>query len=132
MPGLAAVTRPVSCLLLVTALAGCETVSGPPEVCLAIAEPAISVTTRSAETGGPIGDVLVVARDGTYADSARTTVVDGAARPVGVANERAGTYDVTAEKEGFATWSRTGVTVEQGDCGPVTVELTARLHPLSG
>lgn len=131
MSGLASVTRGISWLLLVTTLAACEAVSGPPEPCLAIAEPAISVTTRNAETGGPIGDVLVVARDGAYVDSARTAVLDGAARAAGVAHERTGTYDVTAEKQGFTVWSRAGVTVEQGECGPVTVELTARLRPLS-
>lgn len=48
-----------------------------------------------------------------------------------LALERAGTYDVTAEKEGFSTWSRSDVDVPEGRCGPETVELTARLTPLS-
>lgn len=124
--------RGVGALLVVTAVAavaGCDSTTVP-EFCIDRAEPALSVTTLEADTDDPVDDALVVARDGSYADSARTRVsIEGEPLPVGLGSERPGTYDVTAEKEGFSTWSRSGVVVEQGLCGPETVDLTARLTP---
>ena len=45
--------------------------------------------------------------------------------------ERAGTYRVTVDKPGFATWSREGVEVEAGECHVVPVRLEAFLSPES-
>jgi hypothetical protein len=44
---------------------------------------------------------------------------------------RAGTFTVTVSRTGYQTWTKTGVEVEQGTCGPETVQLTARLKPAS-
>lgn len=132
MVGWTRMIRRIGCLLVVAALASCDSVSGPPVVCPAIAEPAVSVTTLNAKTEAPIGDVLVVARDGSYADSARTRISeDGDPISANLGLERPGTYELTAEKEGFSTWSRSGVVAEEGECGPETVEITARLTSLS-
>ena len=43
---------------------------------------------------------------------------------------RSGVYDVFVMKDGFQDWSQLGVRVEDGTCGAVTVELTARLVPV--
>jgi hypothetical protein len=121
--------RAISFLALGAFLAGCDSTSGP-EVCLAIAEPALSVTVENAESGEPLDDALVIAREGSFADSARTRAGDHTI-PATLAHERAGTYEVTAEKAGFSPWNRSGVVVPQGRCGPETVELTAQLAPSS-
>lgn len=127
------VTGVVSCLVLGAGLVGCEGAYGPDPVCTLIARPAVTVTVEHAETGEPVDDALVVAREGTFADSART-IVSGAdtVDSVGLASERAGTYEVTVEAEGFSPWIETGVLVEEGVCNVETVELVAGLAPLEG
>ncbi len=121
--------RALSFLALGAILAGCDSTSGP-EVCLAIAEPALSVTVENADTGEPLDDALVIAQEGSFTDSARARVGDDTF-PATLAHERAGTYEVTADKAGFFPWHRSGVVVPEGRCGPETVELTAQLAPSS-
>ncbi len=124
----AATIRGVFWLALVLALAGCDTMEVD---CLDFAAPAMSVTVVTSDTGVPVGGALAIARDGSFADSMRSRVVEGDPRPASLAFERPGTYEVTVEKEAFNTWSRSGVEVTEGECHVNTVELTARLVPLS-
>jgi D-serine deaminase-like pyridoxal phosphate-dependent protein len=92
-----------------------------PKDCDLRAYPAIMVAIRDSLTDVPVTEgVRVIARDGTYADTADFRVF-------GLAHERPGTYTVTVEKDGYQTWSRTGVRVRDGECHVQTVELTARL-----
>lgn len=121
--------RAVLFLALGAGLAGCDSTSAP-EVCIALAEPALSVTAENTDTGEPLDDALVIAQEGSFADSARTRVGEDTF-PATLAHERAGTYEVTVEKAGFSTWNRSRVVVPQGRCGPETVELTAQLAPSS-
>lgn len=116
-------------LLPTLVLAGCD--FGNP-ICPAVAEPAVIVEVRSAATGAPeaknASGVLV---DGTYTDSLRVTEETGEGIPLALAGgfERAGTYTVRIEKPGFEAWVRDGVEVDEGECGPKTERLTARLEP---
>jgi hypothetical protein len=54
-----------------------------------------------------------------------TNVVDG---PYGLAYERAGTYTVTVEQQGYRPWSRSGVRVTKDECHVRGVSITARLQ----
>ena len=99
-------------------------------MCPDIAEPAVVVEVRSARTGAPEADsALGLLRDGDYVDTMRVSGVTSDGTPLSLqgAMERAGTYDVQIEKEGFRPWTRENVTVESGECGPQTQRLTAEL-----
>ena len=92
-----------------------------------MAEPAVSVTPVDAETKEPIEGVLVTAREGSYADTSTTFFTGESFIPAHLAPERSGTYQVTAKKKGFTTWTLSGVVAEARECGPATVEITASL-----
>jgi hypothetical protein len=92
-----------------------------PRDCDMSAHPAIRLDVRDSVTEATVTEgIRAIARDGTFAD---TTLF----RPVQLAHERPGTYTVTVEKEGYQTWSRTGVRVRDGECHVRTVDLIARL-----
>jgi hypothetical protein len=116
--------------LVILLLTGCGDTIVDPVACPAIVEPAIVVEVRNARTGAPEADsALGVLRDGDYVDTMRVTGVTSEGTPLSLqgALERAGTYDVQIEKEGFRPWTRENVTVESGECGPQTRRLTAEL-----
>lgn len=119
-----------SAILFVTVFAGCLDLSGP-EACTAEWVPGLEVAVERADTGEPVGGALVVARDWTFADSARTELPpgDSGSAEARLAHERAGEYAVTVEKEGFDAWTRTDVQVDENSCHVETVSLTARLEP---
>lgn len=119
------------CFLLGVAFVGCDddSVSGP--VCMTEAVPALEVTVEEKQTGESVADAKVVAEDGAFRDSTRTSV-QGNTAGAALAFERPGIYEVTVTKDGFTTWTRSGVTVEAGLCHPRTVLLHARLTPASG
>jgi len=82
-----------------------------------------SVTNALAGRGASI-----IARDGVFADTAEHpfAAYDG---PYSLARERAGTYTVTVEQQGYRLWSRPGVRVTRDECHVRTVSITARLQP---
>lgn len=51
--------------------------------------------------------------------------------PLAAAGERAGTYQVTVSKPGYATWVQSNVRVTRNVCHVNTVTLTALLQPAS-
>lgn len=117
--------------LLVVILTGCN-VFGP-KSCTTDAPPAIAVSVEHARTGEPIDDALVVAKDGSFVDSARTEAEESSGPFwVALASERPGTYTVRVEKSGFVDWIREGVTATAGRCHVNTVQLQASLVPSSG
>jgi hypothetical protein len=114
---------------LVTPLAllasGCELISGG-TACTAQAVPGIMVDVRDSVTSAPAGrGSRIIARDGAVADTAKFTEFDG---PYGVAYERAGTYTVSVEQQGYRLWSRTGIRVTTDECHVRTVSVAARLQ----
>jgi hypothetical protein len=96
--------------------------------CPAWAYPAVQVSLKSAATGSPILGARGEVRDGRYRDS----LVDHLDGKYSAAANRAGTYAVHLEREGFAPWDTSGVFVEPvgGACPTVDTErLNARVQP---
>lgn len=111
-------------------VAGCD--FGNP-ICPAVAEPAVTVEVRNGTTESPAADGATgLLIDGAYTDSMRVVEETESGEPLALGGgyERAGTYTVRIEKSGFAPWTRTGVQVSEGPCGPETRRLTAFLEPV--
>jgi hypothetical protein len=107
------------------------TVSEPGAICTQEARPALQVELRDKVTGASSGftDVVVVARDGAYADS----VVHAVYPPphetsIALAYERAGTYSLSVRASGYQAWERTGIVVDADRCHVVTQAFTALLE----
>jgi hypothetical protein len=75
----------------------------------------------------------LVAQEGAYKDSvaAPDARPDIDASPLFAAAERAGTYQVTVTKAGYAPWTQSNVRVTANVCHVNTVTLTALLQPSS-
>lgn len=90
------------------------------------------VEVRNAVTDDPEAENATgVLIDGEYTDSLQVDEETGEGIPLSLAGGlgRAGTYTVRVEKPGFQTWTREDVDVDDGECGPETERLTARLEP---
>jgi hypothetical protein len=90
------------------------------------------IAVQDSVTGAWIaGGTTVVARDGSYRDSVTNVIGTAAwdALSIAVAEGRAGIYDVTVRRAGYADWHRNGIRVSADDCGPRAVEVVARLQP---
>lgn len=110
---------------LALSLAACDLFS-PQPVCTAEAYAAIALEVRDSVTNAHVGGgSLIVASDGSYADTASTSINRAI---YGLAYERAGTYTVSVQKPGYQPWSRAGVQVTRGECHVNTVSLVARLQ----
>lgn len=117
---------PVKWSLLAGLVAACGIVG--PQSCPSLGRPSVQLSVHNAATGEAIAGAPAVIRDGAFADSV-TTNTAGAAVFV---FDRAGTYDVQVEKEGFKTWQRSDVVVELNNCGHAeTANLDADLVPLA-
>lgn len=86
----------------------------------------VSVTDSSTQSAMSSG-VSVVARDGSYVDSAAPFP---GASTFALAGERAGTYSVTVRKVGYKDWVKSGIQVTKDVCHVQPVGVTARLQPL--
>lgn len=133
------ILRAMSGLLAASLAAGCGILD--PTVCTMEAVAGIRVELLDSISGEPVrGHVRVVAREGSETFEFDSQVhVDWLVNvdpdtvvfsPVELAYERRGTYDVTAEADGYRLWQRTGVRVRAGECHVQTAELTALLQPL--
>ncbi|MEX2110174.1 MAG: hypothetical protein WD802_06205 [Gemmatimonadaceae bacterium] len=117
--------RPLLPLVIALATGACNL---PGTVaCTLEARAAVSVDVRDSVTNAAFGrGSTIIARDGAYADTAEITgVVDG---PYGLAYERAGTYTVTVDQQGYRQWSRAGISVTKDECHVRGVSITARLQ----
>lgn len=113
-------------LVLAPILVACNLLD-PDTDCVLAPAPAVLATVEHARTGAAIEGALAVARDGAFADSARTNQA-GRAR---LAFQRAGTFDVTVEKDGFVPERRSNVSVDVNECQlPDTAELRFALEPV--
>ena len=100
-------------------------------VCTQEARPGLSVYVRnSATSAGIASGASVVVHDGLYKDSVAFTAnsADLDNFPISAAVERAGTYQVTVTKTGFAPWTQSDVRVTANRCHVNTVTLTALLQ----
>lgn len=82
---------------------------------------------RDSATNAAVGrGSRIIARDGAYTfTSERTSESDG---PYPLIGERAGTYIVTVEQQGYRPWARS-VTVTGDECHVHSVSVTALLQP---
>ncbi|GLC23533.1 PEGA domain-containing protein [Roseisolibacter agri] len=116
---------------LLPLVAACRLITGDDTVCTLSFEPGIVLTVLDSTSRAQVSvGAVIVAREGAYADSIRLPVAPPGAMPapVGLAGERAGTYEVTVESPGYRPWRRTGVRVTEGRCHVNTVALTALLQ----
>ena len=114
---------------LLALLAGCyEGDTTGPIVCTDQFVYGLTVTVRDQSTGaGRADNATLTLREGTY-EEVVTEAWDGTTM-VG-AGERPGTYTVTVEHPGYATWTRSGVVITADECHVIPVSLTAELVPI--
>jgi hypothetical protein len=95
--------------------------------CTSIEQPAISLEIRDSVSNEIVSlGATAVLRDGAYVDSATFTVNLVAA----LGFDRAGVYLLTVRKPEYVDWTRSGILVEEDECGPRTVSVVARLRRL--
>jgi hypothetical protein len=117
--------------VLIAAVA-CSSSTSP--VCTNEARPAVAVYVKNSSTSADIASgASLVVRDGNYKDSvaAPNNRPDLDNSPLYAGAERAGTYQVTVTKTGFAEWTQSDVRVTANKCHVNTVTLTALLQPES-
>ena len=123
---------PLLCLIIISS---CDNSSGP-QVCTSEAEPAIEVQITDATTGRFIAkDAKGVIQDGSYEDSLRHATITQTVPKLIVSSltagaERAGTYQVKINLEGYESWTRMNIKVPEGECGPKTQFLRVRLREI--
>jgi hypothetical protein len=103
-------------------------------VCTQEFRPGIAVYVNDSLTNAGIASgASLVVREGTYKDSvaAPNGRPDLDNSPLFAAGERAGTYQVTVTKTGYAGWVKSNVRVTANECHVNTVTLTALLQPPS-
>lgn len=112
---------------------GCSGSKGPMSpICTEEFRPGVAVYIKDALTNaGVASGANLVAREGTFKDS---VAFPGASPdlnnlPLTAAGERAGTYQLTVSRPGYAPWSQSNVRVTSNQCHVNTVTLTALLQP---
>jgi hypothetical protein len=101
-------------------------------VCTADFRYGLLVYVQDSVTGAALASgATLVAREADFEDSFTHPAgrPDLDAYPLVSAGERAGTYQVTVTKPGYAPWMRSNVTVTSNACHVNRTELTARLQP---
>jgi len=106
------------------ALGACQALSDP-VICPAYVPPAVIVTAVDSLTNANVtpGATITLAN----ADFSATAVANPEFTSMSVGG-RPGTFTVTVAQAGYRVWTKTGVKVEEGQCGVKTVNLTARLQ----
>ena len=118
-----------ACAVLVP-LAACQ----DPGACTLNTVPAIEVEVRDVVSGEHLSVTpRGAARDGVFEDSLRVGSTTLSIPPLVVtmvgADERAGTYLVQLEAEGYQPWDTSGIQVLSDECHVRTVTFTAALDP---
>lgn len=113
------------------AFGGCEFL-GVGVSCTDVLVSGISLEIVDSADASPIvtPDLLVVATNGTYADTARlSTGAQGLQAPVFVVGDRPGVYDVSVSAAGYERWTQTDVEVAmQDECHVRTRHLLVRMQ----
>ena len=117
-------------LLLTLAVAGCDLLT-PDVKCTTELVSGILVDVVDSVTGtrALADEIIVIATDVTYADTAR--LLRNQSPPIPVVDDRQGVYSVDVRAEGYSPWEMKNVRVTGDECHVHTVEITARLqrHP---
>lgn len=125
--------RPLKNLLLIGLLSSTitcrEATTEPPQngFCLAVTPgPALLLTVINIQSGEAIADG-VTATWSTFGASGSFQLA-GMDIPLFVGGlNGGGVYTVTVSKSGLQTWTGEGLVVKQGQCGPLAVNLAARM-----
>lgn len=106
------------------ALAACDSFG---VACTSDSRPGIAVMVLDSSTRTPLvsNSVLVIASEGMYADTAQAVSENAETFLV---YERAGTYNVQVEAEGYHPWARANIRVSEDACHVKSVSLVARLQ----
>jgi hypothetical protein len=120
--------RHLAVMILTAAACGCNSIMAP---CDTSRKAGIVLTVLDSATHGhvPADSIIVIARDGGYADSVRfTNVRPDPVTDVPLAYERAGEYDIEVRATGYAPWSQANIQVHGGRCHVGTVTRQALLQ----
>ena len=124
----------IAILLTLVVVSACGSIFDSTE-CTTEARPGIRLEVLDSATRAPAGGAaaLIIARDGSLADTARSFSPDSSAEAqfAVLAFERPGIYEITVQRAGYHLWRRSGVRVMSGECHVRTVEITALLQRLS-
>ena len=121
-------------IVLPLLLVGCDLLTDPKsaaQACSASANFGITVTVVDSSSGAPLGDGTTVrVQDGTYVDSiVRPSDTGPLSNVFGLAEERAGLYDVMVIRPSYRVWAASEIRVTRDACHVHTVELHARMVP---
>jgi hypothetical protein len=129
--------RSITALIAMLGSTGCaaEVVSAN---CVDVAYVGIALSFEDSSTGAryPFMDVVAVASEGAFRDTARAASITGdphSRTGVGLVIERAGTYDLTVQAAGYTLWTASNVRVREEDnpCRHViTRTIVARLQAM--
>lgn len=124
-----AVSSRLVVFVALTVLYGCLGDPSGPVACTAEARPGVTVEVLDGLTSEPLADGSVLTlREGTYLETAEESI---SGRYLSGAWERAGTYEVRVDREGFVPWRSAEVVVFADVCHVVTVNFTAPMVDLS-
>lgn len=115
---------------ILLAAVACSSATSP--ICTADIRAGLAVYVKNSLTSAGIASgASLVVREGTFKDSveAPSGRPDLDNSPIFAAAERAGTYQVTVTKTGYAAWVQSNVLVTANECHVNTVTLTALLQP---
>jgi hypothetical protein len=127
--------RGVNSYLALATAAAATTVSllGCERSCTQEARDGLNITVRDARTGTPLCDSTVVAIDGSFHETLTNFSQYDAAFPPCTfhgAEERAGTYRVLINRDGYVGAELSALTVGAGDCHIANeIERTVELQP---
>ncbi len=106
-----------------------------PGQCATVVVPGLSITVQDLATGKNVrGPLVVIAREGTYADTAHIYNPTAAApdsmdfNPYQLVMERPGTYDISVQAPGYGLWHVSGIQVIKGRCHVNTVQIVAQME----
>jgi hypothetical protein len=89
--------------------------------------PDVTVTIQDKTTGQPICDAQVTAVSGSYVETLKPNAFPTTECFYTGAGERAGVYNLTVTKDGFAPATRAAVKVDEDYCHVIPVRLTIAL-----
>ena len=118
--------RVAMAVMLISGLLGVSCVSDGPVACTMQFVYGVNATVADATTGDPISGATLTLTEGDYVE-VMEEVQDGSY--VG-AGERAGTYSLMIEADGFVTGTITGIVVTEDECHVIPRTVTITVDPM--
>lgn len=115
-------------------LYGCDGLSDP-VTCPDWIPPSVTVTVRDSVSGANITNLstLVLRNAAGVVDSTSLFVPapDETVVSTSLGAGATGTFSLTVRRMGYQSWTKSGIVVENGECGARTANVTARLRPVT-